>query len=127
MHLSYINRLTAILFLITCFFGYSFVQAEAEAEPEGIEPHPHHDPPKLVVGIMVDQMRPDYIYRYWEKFGDNGFRRIINDGFTFRNAFLDYYTASTAPGFASVYTGTTPSVHGIIANRWYSHEHGRWV
>lgn len=75
-----------------------------------------HETPALVVGIIVDQMRPDYIHRYWDKFGERGFKRLVNDGFTFTNAHFRYYTTFTGPGHASVYTGTTPSVHGILAN-----------
>lgn len=73
-------------------------------------------PPKLVVGIVVDQMRYDYIYRFWNKFGDGGFRRLINEGFFCRNTHYNYMPTETGPGHASIYTGTVPSVHGIVAN-----------
>ena len=75
--------------------------------------------PKLVVGIVVDQMRYDYIYRFWDDFGNDGFKRLINEGHFFRNAQFGYVPTYTGPGHASIYTGTTPSVHGIIANDWY--------
>ena len=75
--------------------------------------------PKLVVGIVVDQMRYDYIYRFWDDFGDDGFKRLISEGHFFRNAQFGYVPTYTGPGHASIYTGTTPSVHGIIANDWY--------
>ncbi len=80
---------------------------------------PAQTPPKLVVGIMVDQMRQEYIYRYENKFGENGFKRLTRDGFMLKNAHYDYVPTETGPGHASVYTGTTPSIHGIIANDWY--------
>jgi len=80
--------------------------------------------PKLVVGIVVDQMRYDYIYRFWNDFSDDGFKRLINEGHFFRNAQFGYVPTYTGPGHASIYTGTTPSVHGIIANDWYDKNSG---
>lgn len=75
--------------------------------------------PKLIVGVVVDQMRTDYIYRYWDKFGDNGFKKLCTNGYFARNAHFDYIPTFTGPGHASVYTGATPMVHGIIANNWF--------
>ncbi|WP_282786687.1 alkaline phosphatase PafA [Flavobacterium croceum] len=76
--------------------------------------------PKLVVGIVVDQMRMEYLYRFQNDFSNDGFKRIMNNGFTFHNAHYNYMPTYTAPGHASIYTGTTPSVHGIVSNEWYS-------
>lgn len=78
--------------------------------------------PKLVVGVVVDQMRYDFIYRYWNKYGDGGFKKLLGEGFFCRNTNYNYMPTFTGPGHASIYTGTTPSVHGIIANNWYSRE-----
>jgi predicted AlkP superfamily pyrophosphatase or phosphodiesterase len=75
--------------------------------------------PKLVVGIVVDQMRQDYIYRYWNKFGNGGFKKLINDGYFYKNAQFNYVPTYTGPGHASIYTGTSPATHGIIANDWF--------
>ncbi len=75
--------------------------------------------PRLVVGIVVDQMRNDYIYRYWDRFGNGGFKKLINNGFYLRNAHFNYVPTITGPGHASIFTGTTPKTHGIIANDWY--------
>lgn len=76
--------------------------------------------PKLVVGIMVDQMRQEYIWRFESHFGEGGLKRLMNDGFAAKNGQYNYASTSTGPGHASVYTGTTPSVHGIVNNSWYS-------
>lgn len=76
-------------------------------------------PPKLVVGIVVDQMRVDYLYRYWDNFGENGFKRLVNGGAFLRDAHYNYVPTETGPGHASIYTGTTPSRHGIVANYPY--------
>lgn len=75
--------------------------------------------PKLVVGVIVDQMRYEYLYRFENHYGEGGFKRLLSDGFSFRNAHYNYIPTYTGPGHASVYTGTTPRVHGIIANDWY--------
>ncbi|QNH61952.1 alkaline phosphatase PafA [Hymenobacter sediminicola] len=81
--------------------------------------------PKLVVGIVVDQMRYDYLYRYWSKYGSGGFRRLLGEGFSYENAHYNYVPTYTGPGHASIYTGTTPSFHGIIGNNWFERETGR--
>ncbi len=83
---------------------------------------PSSSKPKLVIGIVIDQMRYDYIFRYWNKFGNNGFKRLVNDGFFCKNTTFNYMPTYTAPGHAAIYTGTTPSVNGIIANDWYDKE-----
>lgn len=75
--------------------------------------------PKLVVGIVVDQMKMEYLYRFESDFSENGFKRLMNKGYTFHNAHYNYMPTYTAPGHASVYTGTTPSMHGIVGNEWF--------
>lgn len=75
--------------------------------------------PKLVVGIVVDQMRYDYLPRFWNRYGDGGFKRMVAEGFNCKNNHFNYVPTYTGPGHASVYTGTTPAFHGIIANDWY--------
>lgn len=76
--------------------------------------------PKLVVGIVVDQMRMEYLYRFQNDFTENGFKRIMNKGYVYHNAHFNYMPTYTAPGHASIYTGATPSVNGIIGNEWYN-------
>ncbi len=75
--------------------------------------------PKLVVGIVVDQMRNDYIERFWNHYSEDGFKRLVNNGYRFKNAHFNYVPTYTGPGHASIYTGTTPATHGIIGNNWY--------
>ena len=77
------------------------------------------EPPKLIVGIVVDQMRFDYVNRYWDEFSDGGFKRLIGQGYQFTNTHYNYIPTYTGPGHASIYTGTTPSSHGVIANSWF--------
>ncbi len=75
--------------------------------------------PKLVVGIVVDQMRYDYLTRFYSKYGDGGFKRMMNEGFNCKNNHFNYVPTKTGPGHASIFTGTTPKYHGIIGNDWY--------
>jgi len=75
--------------------------------------------PKLVVGVVVDQMRYEYLHRFSKHYGETGFKRLINDGFSLKNGHYNYIPTKTAPGHASIYSGTTPAIHGIIGNYWY--------
>ncbi|MCC5939651.1 MAG: alkaline phosphatase family protein [Lunatimonas sp.] len=83
--------------------------------------------PKLVVGIVVDQMRQEYFYKYYDRYVDGGFKRLMNEGFMMKNGHYNYIPTYTGPGHASVYTGATPASHGIIANDWYVRKLGRTV
>ena len=83
--------------------------------------------PKLIIGIVVDQMRFDYIYRFWNEFSENGFKKLVNEGHFYRNCQFGYVPTYTGPGHASIYTGTTPSVHGIVANDWYDKKSGKHI
>ncbi len=74
--------------------------------------------PKLVVGLMVDQMRWDYLYRFADRYGNDGFNRLLNDGFSCENTIINYIPTYTAIGHSSVYTGSVPAIHGIAGNDW---------
>lgn len=75
--------------------------------------------PKLVIGLVIDQMRYDYLTRFSDRFSEDGFKRLINNGFSLENAHYNLIPTYTAVGHASIYTGTTPNNHGIISNNWY--------
>src|SRR5678816_3687145 len=75
--------------------------------------------PKLVVGIVIDQMRWDYLYRFNDLYGPDGFNRMINQGFSCENTFIPYMPTYTAPGHTCVYTGSVPAIHGIVGNSWF--------
>lgn len=79
--------------------------------------------PKLVVGIVVDQMRWDYLYRYYNIYkSDGGFKRFLNQGFTCENTFIPYTPTVTAAGHTCIYTGSVPAIHGMVGNEWYDRE-----
>jgi predicted AlkP superfamily pyrophosphatase or phosphodiesterase len=75
--------------------------------------------PKLVIGIVVDQMRWDYLYKYADRY-NGGFKRMMSEGFSCENTFIPYTPTYTAAGHASIYTGSVPALNGIIGNYWYS-------
>lgn len=107
-----LTRLTVFLFLINQL--HTFAQGGLSGNK-----------PKLIVGIVVDQMRNDYIYRYWNRFGKGGFKRLVQMGYYFRNAHYNYIPTYTGPGHCSIYTGTTPRTHGIVANDWHLRNSGK--
>ncbi len=84
--------------------------------------------PKLVVGIVVDQMRWDYLYRYYDRFSANGgFRRMLNQGFSCENTLIPYTPTVTAPGHSCIYTGSVPAINGITGNIWWDYDQGKSV
>lgn len=109
--ISTLNLRFLFLFFFCASLGFSKqVKDPAQGDPK----------PKLVVGIVVDQMRYDYLTRFRDKFGEGGFKRMVSDGFSCNNNHFNYIPTYTAPGHASIYTGTTPQNHGIISNNWYN-------
>jgi hypothetical protein len=101
-------------FNILFFFIYSFSYAQVER-------------PKVVIGIVVDQMRADYLSKFYPHFGEGGFKRLMEQGYWCQNTYYNYKPTYTGPGHASIFTGTVPAVHGIVANHWYSREEEREV
>lgn len=76
--------------------------------------------PKLVIGIVVDQMRWDYLYRFYDLYKPNGgFRRLLDEGFSCNNTFVPYLPTVTACGHTCIYTGSVPAIHGITGNNWF--------
>jgi len=75
--------------------------------------------PKVVVGIVVENMRPDYIQRFWNKFQDGGFKKLYSEGAVCSNVKLTLHSQNYASGTATLYTGVHPSIHGIVNNTWY--------
>lgn len=78
--------------------------------------------PKLVVGIIVDQMRWDNLYRFSSRYKeDGGFKRLLNGGFNCENTLIPYTPSVTACGHASIYTGSVPAINGITGNEWWDY------
>jgi predicted AlkP superfamily pyrophosphatase or phosphodiesterase len=78
------------------------------------------DRPKLVVGIMIDQMRYDYLYRYYSKYSEGGFKRILSKGSSCENTYIPYIPTYTAPGHACVYSGSVPAIPSVVLTAQYN-------
>ena len=83
--------------------------------------------PKLVIGIVVDQMRWDYLYRYYNRFDKGGFKRLLNNGFSCENTYIDYLPSYTAVGHSTIFTGSVPALSGIAGNEWVEQLTGKSV
>ena len=84
--------------------------------------------PKLVVGIVADQMRWDFLYRYYDRYAaDGGFKRMLNQGFSCENTLISYTPSQTACGHASIYTGSVPAINGITGNEWWDKQAEKYV
>lgn len=90
-----------------------------------LRPTPQNARPKLVVGIVVDQMRWDFLYRYYDRYSKGGFKRLMNDGFSCEQTFIPYCPTVTAAGHACIYTGSVPAIHGIAGNNFYDYTANR--
>ncbi len=101
-----IRKLLTLLFLSFTLFAFGQISKNDV------------DRPKLVVGIVVDQMRWDYLYRYYDRYTDSGFKILLNEGFTCENTMLNYIPSYTAIGHSSIYTGSVPAIHGIAGNNF---------
>src|SRR5271163_2380609 len=83
--------------------------------------------PKLVVVVVIDQFRGDYLERYRDQFGDSGFRLFLDHGAYFTDCNYDYANTRTAPGHATLFTGAYSNGHGIVANEWWDSKKKRMV
>jgi arylsulfatase A-like enzyme len=83
--------------------------------------------PRLVVIIVIDQFRADYLQRYRDQFGEGGFRLLLDHGAYFANCNYDYANTETAPGHATLLTGAYADGHGILANQWWDPQKKRMV
>jgi predicted AlkP superfamily pyrophosphatase or phosphodiesterase len=105
-------RKFSILLIYLLFIGNFSIKAQYISESTSQNP-------KVVIGLVVENMRPDYIRRYWTKFESNGFKKLYNEGAVCVNVNLTQHTHSYATGTATLFTGVSPSVHGIIGKKWY--------
>ena len=77
------------------------------------------DKPRLVIGIVVEQLKYDQLEKFRDRLGENGIKRLINEGTYFKNASFEYMLTQSAPGHATISTGAEPSFHGITSDNWY--------
>nr|WP_306455510.1 alkaline phosphatase PafA [Pedobacter panaciterrae] len=115
-----------LLFTILALFSTGSIAQKKTVTPKNASSNPLNRP-KLVVGLVVDQMRWDYLYRYYSRYSNGGFKRMINEGFSAENTFIPYTPTYTACGHSSIYTGSVPAINGIIGNDWYDPQLKRGV
>jgi predicted AlkP superfamily pyrophosphatase or phosphodiesterase len=102
------------LTLFMLFFWPAIAGAQAGTGQEKVQR------PKLVVGIVIDQMRWDYLYRYYDRYSpDGGFKRLLGQGFSCENTLIPYVPTITACGHTCIYTGSVPAINGITGNDWW--------
>lgn len=116
------HKLISLAFLV-----FSILFTDAIAQTPSKNTAVKTNKPKIIVGIVVDQMRWDYLYRFKDLYQADGFNRMINQGFSCENTFIPYMPTYTAPGHATVYTGSVPAHHGIMGNNWYDKVNRRSV
>jgi hypothetical protein len=104
------SKIPALLALINIFPVISVAQDYQKIPSEK---------PRLIIGIVIDQMRYDYIYRFWNKFGEGGFKKMVQEGTQCKNASYQFLINEAAVGLATISSGAQPSDHGIIASSWY--------
>ncbi|TZF83189.1 alkaline phosphatase family protein [Pedobacter sp. BS3] len=103
------KRISLLLLPLVVFLSCAvYAQKASDAVPR----------PKLVVGIVIDQMRWDYLYRYYDRYQAGGFKRLLNEGFSCQNTFITHLPAHTAVGHSTIFTGSVPAIHGIVGNNW---------
>jgi predicted AlkP superfamily pyrophosphatase or phosphodiesterase len=96
------------LYLSSTIIGYSQNSTKIPSEK-----------PKLIIGIVIEQMRYDYLSRFWNQLGEGGFKRLVNEGNNCRNANYTHFFTQTGVNYATLVTGTTPSYHGIVSDEWF--------
>ena len=89
-------------------------------KPRAAAAKPQNSYPKLIIGLVVDQMRWDFLYRFNNLYSADGFRRLMKEGYSCENTMIPYVPTYTAPGHTCIYTGSVPAIHGIVGNNWYN-------
>ncbi|MBC7654763.1 MAG: alkaline phosphatase family protein, partial [Oligoflexus sp.] len=112
-----------ILFIAILFIPFLSSAQKKKTTPQENISFPAR--PKLVVGIVVDQMRWDYLYRYANRYGTGGFNRMLREGFTCENTQIPYVPTVTAAGHSGIYTGSVPAIHGIAGNDFIIQKTGK--
>ena len=110
------KKIVAIIFLVISSACTITAQTNTAVKTKS---SPAVSRPKLVVGLVIDQMRWDYLYRYSNMYSANGFKRLLSQGYSFENTLIPYTPTYTAAGHACVYTGSVPAINGIMGNNWF--------
>lgn len=104
--------------LVVFLFLLYTLPVQAQQTNNGVHINNGIERPKIVIGLVVDQMRWDYLYRYYDRYSEGGFKKLLQRGFSFENAFIPYTPSVTAAGHTCIFTGSVPALHGIVGNDW---------
>ncbi len=104
----------SVIILLTFLLNALVFNSNAQKR-KGIPP----EKPTLIIGIVIEDMRYDYMQRYWNNFSEGGFKRLMDEGTYCKDARYNYLLTQTSAGLATIATGTNPSIHGIVADQWY--------
>lgn len=114
-----LKRLIPVLLLLTSLQP----QAQNKSQTKITSP----EKPKIVIGLVVDQMRWDYLYKFQSLYGNNGFKKLLKTGFSCDNTLITHMPTYTAVGHTGIYTGSVPALHGIVGNNWYDRSIGKMM
>jgi predicted AlkP superfamily pyrophosphatase or phosphodiesterase len=103
------------------------IAAQTPSGPPPVHPSAHAPSPRLLVVLVIDMFRTDFLDLFAGEFGEGGFKRLMREGSVFRECYYPYAITETGPGHATLATGTTPDRHGIPANEWYDEAQGKMV
>jgi len=126
-HANHCSSLNAILVVCRWRLSFGFFAISLLLVSYGSTYAQESKKTKVVIGIVVDAMRPDYLERFKDRFSEKGIKLLMNDGYNCMNVSTNYLRTVDATGHASLYTGTVPSIHGIIGNDWFDTELSKWV
>ncbi|MGH9940577.1 MAG: alkaline phosphatase family protein, partial [Blastocatellia bacterium] len=115
-----------LILALTNFLSTSTAAAQQRRRATNSSPNAAK-PVRLVVGIVIDQFRYDYLTRFHDQFGESGFKRLLSGGAVFTNANYIHTPTYTACGHATFMSGATPALNGIVGNEWFDRESGRRV
>src|SRR5262245_27770635 len=120
-------RLAYTLCFILAISNILSTSAAGQQRRRATAPPAAAQPVRLIVGIVIDQFRYDYLTRFRDQFGEGGFKRLLDGGAVFTNANYIHVPTYTACGHATFMSGATPSMNGIIGNEWYDRASGKRV
>lgn len=113
--------------ILAFFLGFFLSAPAVHAQAARIKAPLSSSQPKLVVGVVIDQMRWDYLYKFQKNYSSGGFRRLLGEGYSFDNTLIPYTPTYTAAGHTCIYTGSVPAVHGIMGNNWFDRSQNKNV
>ena len=110
------KKISSTSFLLISIVCAAYAQTQSNLKGNSSPAIPR---PKLIIGLVIDQMRWDYLYKFSNRYSPHGFKRLLSEGHSFENTFIPFTPTYTAPGHASIYTGSVPAIHGMVGNNWY--------